>query len=239
MNVRIVTKSLLNSEGDGKCLRSRAGEKTLRVDLSGEHEVRWRNQYQIELNAKVLTDLKGTDVVTSIQRCELFRNHVFLLISDYPNHVDSLRLTDGVINGIYVVFKAMRRCEKIIINCKQGHNRSPMAAARLAALIAHGKNSPCEEAYQFYLQLCKHVTANFDCKKSWPNLCTTHWTLNAVCEFNSREGRKYLQYGQAGLIHVDQPEGELNCENQSYDSDMTEPFDIESQGDDTEVAATE
>jgi len=228
MNVKIVTKSLDHSLHDGKCLRSRAGigDKTLRVDLSGENEVHAGNQFKLHMNAKALTESKGRDVITARERCELFRQHVFLRISEYPDDIDSLCLTDGVVNAIFVVFTAMRRCERIIINCKRGQNRAPMVGARLAALIGHGINEPCDEAYEYYLQLCKHLNTNFAAgsMNTWPNICTNDWTQMAICVFGRSEGRKY--HSGRGKIHIDHPQGELSCIYNDYDSDVTEPIDI-------------
>lgn len=228
MKVKIVTKSLVHSLHDGKCLRSRAdiGDKTLCVDLSGENVVHARNQFKLCMNAKALTELKGKDVITARERCELFRQHVFLRIIEYPDDIDSLCLTDGIVHAIFVVFTAMRRCERIIINCKKGQNRAPMVAVRLAALISHGKNEPCDEAYDYYLQLCKHLNTNFAAGRmnTWPNICTNDWTQMAICVFGRREGRKYHSGG--GKIHIDNPQGELSCIYNDYDSDVTEPIDI-------------
>ena len=243
MNVTIRTMSLLNSLHDRKrlSLKPRSG-KTLYVDLSGEQHVRSWIQCQLHVNAKKLAESNGMDVFTSKERSELFSQNVCLSVSDFPDDIDSLCLTDGVVHIIFVVFKSMHHCEQIIINCRQGRNRSPMIASRLAALIKDGKNESCEEAYDYYLQLCKHVNENFDPNRiiTWPNLCTNTWTQMAVCIFMRSKRSMYPPTG--GGIHFDHPEGKLNCVYNDYDSDQTVPFfDIESiyKGDDMSDSESE
>ena len=203
MNVEIITKSLPKSLHNGRFPNQSLDlVKTLHVDLSGKSGQSWID-CKIHLNAKDLKKGNGMDVITTRERCNLFREdnvNVLLFINEYPDNIDSFGLTEGVIDAIFVVFKCMHRCERIIINCNKGMNRSPMVGARLAALISEGKNEPCELAYGYFLQLCGSLNRHFDRNNitTWPNLCTNDWTQMAICEFKRQEGRKYHSRGGGG-----------------------------------------
>jgi len=245
MNVTIVTKSLHHSlqirsggSGSGSSSESRTdtsnsnSSKTLHVYLTTENKsIRPLVQCNCKLymNAKILRELKGKDVINSRERCEVYHQDTVLLsITEYPDNAESLPLTDGVIYAIFLVFEGMHRCEQIIIYSQKGQNRSPLIGARLAALISIGKNEPGIEAFEYFLHICKHVNENFDSNlmNTWPNLCTNTWTQRALCVFERSEGKKYPGGGEG--INVQFPEGKLTCVYNDYDSDKTIPFDVES-----------
>lgn len=151
----------------------------------------------------------------------------FLHFSD--SYESSASVTSSVVNTICSAFRLMNNCTQMIVNCDKGVQRAPMIASRVAALLKHGINEPCDCVYEEYMLICKNLCLqnNLVWKEreplKWPKLCTNSWTQAEICIFEHRNPMYPAISGESvyGLdvymyVVVDEEEGSESSDTIPY-----------------------